>query len=88
MPRRHHSAIDESSPPEAGALAAVLQDGVGAARRVGSAYNVLFMNFPRETKSHFYVAIVPRLAAQAGFELATGTFIDIIDPAAAARALR
>jgi hypothetical protein len=35
-----------------------------------------------------YIAVVPRLSALAGFELATGTFIDIIDPAAAARVLR
>ena len=46
------------------------------------------MNFPVGTGGHFYVDIFPRLTGVAGFELATGTFIDIIDPAAAARALR
>ena len=46
------------------------------------------MNFPRESTAHFYLSIIPRRSAIAGFELATGTFIDIIDPATAARVLR
>jgi len=32
--------------------------------------------------------LFPRLTAIAGFELGTGTFVEIIDPAAAARLLR
>ena len=55
---------------------------------VPPAHNILFMNFPRQRSGHFYIELLPRLTAIAGFELATGMFIDIIDPAAAARRLR
>ena len=45
------------------------------------------MNFPR-ADAHFYVDLFPRMTAIAGFELNTGTFVEIMDPAAAARRLR
>jgi galactose-1-phosphate uridylyltransferase len=48
----------------------------------------MFMNFPRSPAAHCYVDLVPRLSTIAGFELGTGTFVEIIDPAAAARRLR
>jgi UDPglucose--hexose-1-phosphate uridylyltransferase len=46
------------------------------------------MNFPGQERAHWYIDVFPRMTSIAGFELATGTFIDIIDPAAAARRLR
>lgn len=52
----------------------------------GDSYNWLLMNF-RE-RGHWYVDVIPRGTTIAGFELATGTFVEIIDPAAAARRLR
>jgi UDPglucose--hexose-1-phosphate uridylyltransferase len=55
---------------------------------LGHSYNWMFMNFPRSPAAHCYVDLVPRLSTIAGFELGTGTFVEIIDPAAAARRLR
>jgi galactose-1-phosphate uridylyltransferase len=43
----------------------------------------MFVNTP-----HFYVDLFPRMTTIAGLELGTGTFIEIIDPAAAAERLR
>ena len=88
VPARHSADMSGLRSDELPELATALQRAVASARRVAAAYNVLFMNFRHERKAHFYVAVVPRLTAIAGFELATGTFIDIIDPAAAARHLR
>ena len=45
-------------------------------------------NFPRSGSAHFYVDVTPRMAVIAGFELNTGTFVEIMDPADAARRLR
>jgi len=88
VPKRHQADITTLHDDEIVALAALLQTAVRAARRVAAAHNVLFMNFPRQSGAHFYVDVFPRMTAMAGFELATGTFIDIIDPAAATARLR
>ncbi len=87
IPKRHQSDISSLTAAEVGALARILQSGTRAAHRIAASYNVLVLTFPRGGSTHFYIEIFPRLASIAGFELATGTFIDIIDPAAAARRL-
>jgi len=88
VPLRHYHEMAKSNEAELDHVARLLQLAAASARKVAPAHNVLFMNFPRQSAGHFYISIVPRRAAIAGFELATGTFIDIIDPAAAVRALR
>lgn len=88
VPLDHANEMSLMEAQQRRSTALLLQHAVARARTVGPAYNVLFMNFPRENAAHFYLSVVPRRSAIAGFELATGTFIDIIDPAAAARALR
>lgn len=87
IPKRHRADISALTPDEVTALAGILQSGCRATRSISSSYNVLFLNFPRGRSTHFYIEMFPRLASIAGFELATGTFIDIIDPSAAARRL-
>jgi hypothetical protein len=46
------------------------------------------MNFAGHQAAHFYVDVLPRMTTIAGLELGTGTFVEIIDPAAAAERLR
>ena len=86
--RRHEADFTTLRDAEVDAMAEMLQSAVGKARGIASAYNVLFMNFPRRTSAHFYIDVFPRMTSVAGFELATGTFIDIIDPDVATRRLR
>lgn len=86
-PKRHASNIAALTDAEIDALATILQRAIRATRKVGVAFNMGFMNFPTGTAAHFYIEVFPRLTPIAGFELATGTYIDIIDPAAAARIL-
>lgn len=88
VPKRHLAGMTALTEKEIEALAAILQNATRAARTIGEAMNVLFMNFPAARGSHLYVDVFPRLTAIAGFELAAGMFIDIIDPAAAARRLK
>lgn len=84
-PKRHFRSIARE---DLRGLAEILTASVAATRRLAAAHNLLLMNFPSQSAGHFYVDLFPRMTAIAGFELATGTFIDIIDPAAAVRALR
>jgi UDPglucose--hexose-1-phosphate uridylyltransferase len=88
IPKRHQPEIVLLTDGEVQQLATILQSAVRATRSIAAAHNILFMNFPRQRSGHFYIDVFPRLTAIAGFELATGTFIDIIDPAAAARRLK
>ncbi|MBK5259699.1 MAG: DUF4921 family protein [Thermoanaerobaculia bacterium] len=88
LPRRHLAAMPALNHAEIASLAAILDRAAIATLRFAPAYNFLFMNFPAESGAHFYVDVVPRTTALAGFELGTGTFIDIVDPAAAVLALR
>jgi len=86
VPKRHQADI--GSVTEVSALGTILQKAIGSAQKIASPHNVLFMNFPGQASAHWYIDVFPRMTSMAGFELATGTFIDIIDPAAAARRLR
>jgi len=86
VPRRHVAEMHFDG-EETRELAALLVDVSRATRTLG-AFNWTFMNFPREEHAHCYLDVSPRLAAIAGLELGTGTFVEIIDPADAARALK
>lgn len=85
VPKRH--AAEMSALPDLDELSLLLGDAARATRTLG-AYNWAFLNFPRGTNGHAYVDLTPRLAAVAGLELGTGTFVEIIDPAEAARELQ
>jgi UDPglucose--hexose-1-phosphate uridylyltransferase len=85
VPTRHQPQMDGEHLQE---MAAILRNTTRATRTIAESMNVLFMNFPPAPAAHFYIQVFPRLASIAGFELATGMFIDIIDPAAAARRLK
>jgi UDPglucose--hexose-1-phosphate uridylyltransferase len=86
VPRQHVaelSAIDALAE-----LASLLGASSKAMLRIAESYNWMFLNFPRTPSAHCYIELVPRVSAIAGFELGTGTFVEIIDPAAAARRLQ
>ena len=86
VPRRHAPDFASMTDDETADLALRLRDAARSMERIAASYNWLLMNFAGA--AHWYVQAMPRLTTVAGFELATGTFIDIIDPAEAARRLR
>jgi UDPglucose--hexose-1-phosphate uridylyltransferase len=69
-------------------LAAMLQRASRAMLQIADAYNWSFTTFRCEPRGHWYVDLLPRLTTIAGFELGTGSFILIIDPADTARRFR
>lgn len=85
VPKRH--VCDASALDALDELAQLLRAAARAMRALG-AYNWMFMSFPRHANAHAYIDLTPRLASIAGLELGTGTFVEIIDPAAAAQRLR
>ncbi|HSP16921.1 MAG TPA: DUF4921 family protein [Thermoanaerobaculia bacterium] len=88
VPKRHQQEFASLGSADIEALAAILQDAIRTTRTIAQSMNVLFVNFPSSRAAHYYIQLFPRLTSIAGFELATGVFIDIIDPAAAARRLK
>lgn len=85
VPREHRNDMQRSA--AVSELAVWLQRAALKMRELAPGFNWAFINFPRHPRAHWYVDLFPRLTAIAGFELGTGTFVEIIDPAAAARQL-
>ncbi len=88
VPKRHVAELSDFNDIELHELASLLRIASRATLQVSDSYNWMFMNFPRTSGAHCYIDIVPRLASMAGLELGTGTFVEIIDPVAAAERLR
>ena len=84
VPVRH---VAEMTAFDAAELGALLREVARATGAVAAAYNWAFINFPRGN-GHAYVDVLPRMTGIAGFELGTGTFVEIVEPAAAAERLR
>jgi UDPglucose--hexose-1-phosphate uridylyltransferase len=88
---RSRARFDLAPDDEVATVATVLRDTLASLLRVADdpPYNVIVHSAPAGVEQfRWYVEIVPRLAVVAGFELATGLFVDTVDPAIAARALR
>ena len=94
MPRVHAPSFCESPWPVLQDAANLLQNVI---RRVESlhpevAYNYLLHTAPFDTTQHdhyhWHIEFFPRLAKAAGFEWATGWFLNTMTPETAARQLR
>lgn len=85
VPRRHIAEFSDAEVPD---IAVLLRAASKAMLKIADAYNWMFLTFPHAKEAHCYIELFPRLAQLAGFELGTGTFVEIIDPADAARRLR
>lgn len=87
IPRRHFADVREMTGAEIDDLAALLRDASTAMRSIADSYNWMFLDFRGHGAAHFYVDLFPRTTGIAGFELGSGTFVEIIDPAEAAKTL-
>jgi UDPglucose--hexose-1-phosphate uridylyltransferase len=88
---RSRARFDLASDDEVAAVATALRDTLARLLHVADdpPYNVIVHSAPAGVERfRWYVEVLPRLAVVAGFELATGLFVDTVDPAMAARALR
>ena len=94
LPRRHQALFEEAPRHEYGALARLLGDVL---RRMNKAlgmppYNLLIHNAPVAEPAgdyyHWHVEIIPKLTKVAGFEWATGFYLNPTAPEEAAQVLR
>ena len=94
VPARHSPDFGDSSDDELESLSGSIQRAMAAIRRLqpAASCNLLFEIAPLRGASrplfHWSLEIVPRLTVLAGFEIATGIWINVIPPADAARELR
>lgn len=86
VPRIH--APELVPPAGVSELATLLLRASRAATDVASSFNWMFLNFAATPRAHWYVEIVPRLTNLAGFELASGSAINVVDPERSAEVLR
>jgi UDPglucose--hexose-1-phosphate uridylyltransferase len=93
-PRRHAAALDLAAPDDAARVARLLRRVLARLEVLldRPAYNLIVHNalFPDERAPHWHwhVEIVPRLVAVAGYEWATGVWINPVAPERAAQQLR
>ena len=87
VPRRHLGDARELTVSELAELAELLRRASKAMASIADACNWMFLDFRGESAAHFYVELFPRMTTIAGFELGSGTFVEIIDPEAAAERL-
>ncbi|MGE0447827.1 MAG: galactose-1-phosphate uridylyltransferase [Vicinamibacterales bacterium] len=94
LPRRHQSHFEDTPRHEMGSLARMLGDVL---RRMNSMlqsppYNLLIhsapVNDPPAEHYHWHVEIIPKLTKVAGFEWATGFYVNPTSPEEAAQVLR
>ena len=88
VPKRHIAEMSTLDDADVVELAALLQRSSAAMLTLGDSYNWMFMNFARRDNAHCYIELFPRLANFGGFELGSGTNVEIVDPAIAAEELR
>jgi UDPglucose--hexose-1-phosphate uridylyltransferase len=88
VPKRHVAAMTGLHEEEIRELGLLLQRSSRATSAIAPAFNWTFMSFAGHPEAHCYVDVLPRMTTIAGLELGTGTFVEIIDPAAAAERLR
>ena len=83
VPKRHEPHLDD--PAE---LWTIMQRSVAGMGGITDSFNWMFMNFPAGSPGHWYLQLFPRLAVHAGFELSSGSAINVIEPEDAARFYR
>ena len=94
LPRRHVAFFEDTGPDVLRELAQFLLELVGRMEQVldKPAYNFWIHTAPfelsRHDDYHWRLVLVPRLSRVAGFELATGCFINAVSPEEAALQLR
>jgi UDPglucose--hexose-1-phosphate uridylyltransferase len=87
VPKEHLPQLTALNAEAVRELAAMLGKASRRMTAIAPSSTWTFQSFPSDD-GHAYVELYPRLTAVAGLELGTGTFVEIIDPAAAARHMR
>ena len=94
MPRRHQSLFEDTPRQEIASLARLLGDMLRRMNRVlrNPPYNLLIHSAPLDEPAgefyHWHVEVIPKLTKVAGFEWATGFYVNPTSPEEATQVLR
>jgi UDPglucose--hexose-1-phosphate uridylyltransferase len=94
LPKTHQSMYEEATLPELADLAGVMRHGLMMLDRTlqDPPINFYIHSLPTTSEGadyyHWHIEIAPRLALYAGYELGSGTIIDVVSPEKAAEFLR
>ena len=94
LPTQHANRFEQMEDEKLFDLACVARDAIKRIQRSmdGAAYNLVLRNSPFDLQSedyyHWHLEILPRITNLAGFEIATGSFINSTLPEKAAHRLR
>ncbi|MEM3341805.1 MAG: galactose-1-phosphate uridylyltransferase [Thermoplasmata archaeon] len=93
LPKRHNSAFSSINDREISDIAGLLKRllNVFCTLLKDPDYNLIIHSAPREEDPaayyHWHIAILPRIATTAGFEIGSGTYVSIVSPETAAAKL-
>ena len=94
LPRRHQALFEDTPRQEVASLARLLRDILRRMNRVlrDPPYNLLIHSAPLDEPAgdfyHWHVEVIPKLTKVAGFEWATGFYVNPTSPEEAAQVLR
>ena len=94
LPRRHQAHFEDTPRQEIGSLARLLADILRRMNRMlrNPPYNLLIHSAPLQEPAvdfyHWHVEVIPKLTKVAGFEWATGFYVNPTSPEEAAQVLR
>lgn len=84
IPKKHISNIGQMDEADLEALAYITEQAIKMNRQMLGeiSYNMCFMNgrYEQDEHYHFFIKILPRTGQFAGFELATGCTINVVNP--------
>jgi len=84
FPKKHLKNITEFEQKDFLECARHIKNVIYKLKKIDASYNMFLHYAPRGTKMHFHIEITPRIATHAGFEISTGTIIDMVSPESAA----
>jgi len=84
LAKRHTATIAKLNNEELYDLAEMLFKALKRLKELNAPYNMYLHQSPKGKKLHFHIEITPRLSKLAGFELATGSYINPVLPEKAA----
>ncbi len=90
FPMRHVSSIEELNEEELTDLACHMQKRIRSLMTLGDiSYNLEIFSYKKNMDNfHFHITLTPRISKWAGFEMSTGTIINIMPPETAAEFYR
>jgi len=88
LPKEHKLTFDDFSDKELYDLASMLKTAVLKLEKQGIDYDIDYYYSPKGENLHFFIAIKPRIAIWAGFEVGYGIVINTVSPENAAKFYR